>query len=339
MHLLYLLLAMVVVAGMVVCSLLLAIRSPAGGRRFFQNIAKPTLLCGTCGILFIGLEAYHYLHVQSDGFIYTLAGRRWHELYDKPYNQVGYRDFDHPLDDPDRKLLLIVGDSFTQGFGIRNIDDRFDKQLAHRAGPDWMVAIAAEGGWDTLEELEALKAYPRKPDVVILQYYLNDIKHAILAHGLVEAPPPPRITGVKGTLVNNSYAINYWYWRLFRVMDKNIESYWTGIYHAFGDELIWTDHANALNQVIAYTRQAEIPMLVLVFPSMYDVPKSAPVTEKITSHFEEQGIPTLNLAPILSDRSVSSMICNPWDGHPNEQIHHEVGELLAKKLKDLGWLQ
>ena len=64
-------------------------------------------------------------------------------------------------------------------------------------------------GTATPEQLEALKNYPLKnPDVVIMQYFLNDIDYAGLQARLAAEPKP------KPAWVEGSYLLDFLYVRL-----------------------------------------------------------------------------------------------------------------------------
>ena len=65
--------------------------------------------------------------VHSDGYGFTLASKRWFQMYWNPINSYGYRDFEHEWED--KKILFILGDSFATGHGIKNISDRFSDKL------------------------------------------------------------------------------------------------------------------------------------------------------------------------------------------------------------------
>jgi GDSL-like Lipase/Acylhydrolase family len=110
----------------------------------------------------------------------THRSEMWRRRY-AAYNDEGFRDVNHSLASPrGAHRLLLVGDSYVFGWGIRNVNDRFGEQLGAQlravTGERWDVINAGLPASDTPEETEFLKrmmAY--KPDAVILEYVFNDI--------------------------------------------------------------------------------------------------------------------------------------------------------------------
>ena len=107
-----------------------------------------------------------------------MRGKAWFERHWKPVNSLGYRDAEPFPPKPGQKSLVVLGDSFAAGHGVNRAEDRFSSVAATILGQDWQVFNVAKIGWDTMDETRALKAFPVKPDVVVLAYYLNDIFHA-----------------------------------------------------------------------------------------------------------------------------------------------------------------
>lgn len=74
--------------------------------------------------------------------------------------------------------MTFVGDSFTVGFGVQDVEARFVNRIRRRH-PDWEVHAIAKPGLDTSTEVEAMhqltvsKGY--RLDQVVLVYNINDI--------------------------------------------------------------------------------------------------------------------------------------------------------------------
>jgi hypothetical protein len=135
-------------------------------------------------LLVVGEGYFRFVYAESDG-LPTLASQNWLARYWHT-NALGYRDPDWDSDTlATRKTILVVGDSFAAGWGIANPDDRFGNVLGKRLGDDYAVINLGKPGASTVEERDDLQKYPlEKVDVVILQYYLNDIENAALSIGL-----------------------------------------------------------------------------------------------------------------------------------------------------------
>ncbi|MDK1020167.1 MAG: SGNH/GDSL hydrolase family protein [Candidatus Hydrogenedentes bacterium] len=282
----------------------------------------------------MALEAYFYSFVQTDGFGFTLAAKRWHERYWHPVNSLNYRDVEHaPEDLRGKKTVIVLGDSIAAGWGVKDVHDRFSNVLARQLGAEAVVVNLAQSGWDTPQELSALKAYPYTPDTVILQYFVNDIKHAALASGAdwVPAPDPPE--GALRTLVEHSYFLNYAYWRVRRTGIKQMSaSFWERRKSVYANEELWTEHAQVFSDLAQYAADSGITLFVVIFPYLLKVEDSASITGRVADAFEALGVPVLDLTPRFSGRDPKDLVCNALDGHPNERVHREVGELLHEML-------
>src|SRR4029079_8000931 len=80
--------------------------------------------------------------IDTDAFAQTLASNRWLHLYFWNHvNALGYRDVEHPPElFRSRRSVLVLGDSFVAGYGIKDPRDRFSDILQQRLGDDWVVA-------------------------------------------------------------------------------------------------------------------------------------------------------------------------------------------------------
>jgi lysophospholipase L1-like esterase len=268
---------------------------------------------------------------QSDSWLFTLAAQRWAEKYYKPVNALGYRDYQHKFDG--KKVLLVVGDSYVVGAGVRDAEDRFTAHIQRALGSDWVVANAARGGWDSAHQIGALKEYPAKPDRLIVSFSINDIEGAANAAGHVlpeMITPPPAVIR---PLVDRSHVFNWLYWRTNRVAG------WENVYYpwlkaAYDDSDAWRLMQAALNEFIRTADRMEAPLTFLLWPDLVDIPGTDAFLDKVESHLTEQGADVVNLADALRDTPPRKMIVNAMDTHPNPATHARVGQLLLDHIGD-----
>jgi len=116
------------------------------------------------------------------------------EVYVTLANNHGWRDRDRRFDNPDGAFrIVILGDSNTFGQTVA-LDQTYPPLLEGRlqkAGYNVEVIPIALGAWDTTQELEALRleGIRYQPDLVILQFSLNDIRDNVPAlRGICTAP-------------------------------------------------------------------------------------------------------------------------------------------------------
>lgn len=268
---------------------------------------------------------------QSDGFNITMSSRNWFKDHWKPVNSLGYRDDEPAPPVQGQKTVLVVGDSFAAGHGVDDYRDRFSNRLGGLLGAGYRVCNASNIGWDSSEELQALKTYPVKPDVVVLSYYLNDIfgaakkVHFDLPFG-VRFPS----NAVARHLVENSALVNFVYWRLARMgnMENAEESFWERLKMAFSDPAVWAVHEKELDGIVRLCREKGARLIVLVFPAFPDAAGSAPLTAKIAAFFQSRGATAFDLTPLFESRDPKDLVVNAVDSHPNETVHEEVAGLL-----------
>ena len=122
----------------------------------------------------------------SDTFNITNVSKRWLVLHiDSEWNNEGYRDR-NPLNNsfrPGQKRIIFVGDSFTAGHGIKNIDDRFTDRIAkwleEKKPGKYVVANYSSPGLETSQIEANIKALFKKQydvNMVVYVYNLNDIE-------------------------------------------------------------------------------------------------------------------------------------------------------------------
>lgn len=293
--------------------------------------------------LLLALEVYYFLFaIDSDGFGFTLSHRRWCSLYWKPINSLGYRDDEYSAEDLENKrVACVMGDSFAAGSGIKDYRDRFSNVLNEEIGEDWVVVNIAVPGWDTPQELDGLKSYPHKPELVILQYYLNDITPSAIRWGELLMPPYPSLPTPIKPLIEHSYFANHWFWRLYRrLLPKYTQiSYWESLKRCFENEEIWQDHERALREFVDYTKQQGMALVVVLFPHPLALQESHALTSRVVELFDGLQVETLDLTPVLIGRDTEEIVCNPFDGHPNEAVHREAAQLLYQRLVTAGILE
>ncbi len=314
---------------------------PAARRSFprlCQNAASVFLVCDSmlAGVLLLELY-FAAIHDQSDGFNLTRSGRQWFERHWKPVNSLGYRDAEPAAPAPGQRTVMILGDSFAAGHGIERAENRFSNVAARALGPGWKVYNVSQPGWDTVDEAKAMRAFPVKPDVVVLCYYLNDIFHAAneAKYPLTFSVNLP--TGFMKELVGVSALADYAYWRLARGgnLSGGAGTFWDTLKGAYADPAVWGIHAKALEDIAAYCRENRITLVAVVFPMLQAPAESAPITGKVAGALAAMGADVIDLTPAMQGRPARELVVNTLDAHPNEAVHRQVGEMLAGRMHTL----
>ncbi len=295
--------------------------------------------------LLIVLEfSFYTFIIQSDSFSFTLANKRWFEEYWLPINQLGYRDNNYSEQTlKEKKLIFVVGDSFVAGQGIRNYQDRFSNRLEAKLNQRWLVLNLAQIGWSTSDQYQALVSHPQKPDILVLSYFVDDIRGIAKQHTtktkfdfaeLIEQPSPNI-----NWLVNHSYFLNFYYWQWYRYQNQQPEDvYWKKLRSFYADDEIWSLHQQELKSIVDYSQQNNIQLFVILFPNLVSIEPSQPIIKQVQYYFHQLGVEALDLTPKFMNRQPNDLIVNRMDAHPNEQVNAEVGDILFQEMSKQGLL-
>jgi len=285
---------------------------------------------------FLFEEAFAMVFVQTDGFGYTSAAKAWRARYWKPLNSLGYRDSEHPATDFYRKkTLFVVGDSFVAGYGIKDAKDRFSDVLQDRLGKQWLVANVAQPGWDTLDELQAVRSHPHNPQMILLSYFINDIEGACTKSGYERPPSVDLPSPFIDAFTQDSRLAGFLYWRCYRRWHAGPldNKYWSFMKGCYDNSRVWDRHRREISSFIRYANHRRIRLMVVIFPSLTDVEGTRPYTAKVAGFFRENGVPVVDLTPLFSGRKPSDMIVNNFDAHPNVATHRQVAETLLPLIR------
>src|SRR5262249_8762257 len=128
-------------------------------------------------IFVLGGEIYfRFLYDTTDSLEYTKVSLRWKDRY-WHLNSNQIRDnVDYSFaNTTGKRRITFVGDSFTAGHGVRDVEDRFANRL-RRAHPEWEAHALAMPGADTGDEIKMLEEGLQRGyqlDEVVLVYCLN----------------------------------------------------------------------------------------------------------------------------------------------------------------------
>ncbi len=97
-------------------------------------------------------------------------------------NSRGLRDDEYPLERTDRKRMLVLGDSFTWGFGVEH-EERFSEVL-ESSHPDWEIINAGVSSYGTDQQFLYFKDSGKEydPDLVLLLFVPNDLTDNVSIH-------------------------------------------------------------------------------------------------------------------------------------------------------------
>jgi lysophospholipase L1-like esterase len=137
------------------------------------------ILFGFTFIFLIAETNYRFFTDTTDSFGLNKITQRWLKRHVQ-LNNFEVRD-NIPYNDAIPKggrRVTSVGDSFTAGHGVNDVNDRFANRIRN-SNPGYEVHTLAVNGSETVAQAESFKRLNERsrydPDVLVLVYVLNDI--------------------------------------------------------------------------------------------------------------------------------------------------------------------
>ncbi len=311
---------------------------PTGwGRLVVGNVL--VFCCLVTPLLLAGETYYRFFYDTTDSLAYTRVSERW-ELRHWHLNNVGCRD---DVDyfaalPPGKRRISFVGDSFTAGHGISNVEDRFPN-LLRREHPDWDIQVVAKVGLDTGPELKLMKnAFGRayQVDEVVLVYCLNDIEDLITGSGdaMVRALS---VLDNSPWIVRNSYMLNLWYHHYRASRDPYLGNYCFYVRDAYSGP-VWQQQKERLKAFRDLVEAHGGHLAVVTFPFLNALGPNYEyrfVHDKLDRFWRGLGVPHLDLLPVFEGLPPSRVTVNHFDAHPNEYANKLAAQAMDKWLQGL----
>jgi len=293
------------------------------------NMALFLFLAATAFIA--GETYYRFVYDESDSMNITLTSLKWYKKHFR-YNNFGLRDnVDYALQAPaDRPRISFLGDSFTAGAGINDVEERFVNII--RKETPWDVQSLATCGDDTLTELkvvEKLAASGYQTDLYILVYNLNDATD-MSDDGRSAMRRIIANYESSSILRNRSYFIDTMYYRYKRQHDQQVKNHFYLLPNDYQGENL-ERMTSALLRLNKLVRDRGAKLLVVIFPLVHAIDKENPypyqaIHKQMNDLLQENSIPHMDLlAPLLQYRD-RKLTANRYDGHPNEFAHRLAAE-------------
>ncbi|NWF68692.1 MAG: SGNH/GDSL hydrolase family protein [Chloroflexi bacterium] len=302
-------------------------------RRRLRRLASGLLVSYLTITLILGAAETYFRYVYADtmGFCVTRSCLNWMNRYWHS-NALGYRDREwQPADYAGRTTVLVVGDSFTAGLGTENPADRFPDVLGALLGEQYAVMNLGQIGTSTPQQLANLQAYPVTPDVVILQYFLNDIEYAALSIG-----QDPRISVIPpGGLIDESALLNFVYWRYFygRSSGDLGQRQWEWNYAQYDNYVVWDIHRAELQAFSDYVDSRGARLILVIFPNMFEPFRSIAYVDRVAQVFIDSGHPdVLKLFDAAEAWPIEQRIVSPFDQHASVAFNHLVAQMLYEQF-------
>ena len=309
----------------------------AGEHQILRLVAGNLLVLGfLVSIVVAGGEVYYrYLHDTTEALSLSRTTKLWYQHH-WLHNSDGVRDnveYARAIE-PGKRRVTFIGDSFTAGHGVKNIDDRF-ANLIRRDHPDWEVHLIAESGWDTGDHLRELAARLDKGeqlDEVVLVYCLNDIED-ILPEFVAAVK---RLQAERGSWLERSFFYSAMHARMALWREPDLRNHWVAVLNGYNSASVWPQQAARLDSLRREVEHHGGRLSVVLFPYLHRLGRDYEywsAHRQLGAFWQQRGVRTLDLLDVFNDLPSSKVVVNRFDAHPNEFAHALAARAIDRFLR------
>ncbi|MDP3724266.1 MAG: hypothetical protein Q8R11_01380 [bacterium] len=248
------------------------------------------------------------------------------------YNSLNFRDREFSgLKDEGVVRIGVIGDSFTYGQGINDVQNRLTNMLENRLR-DQKVEIYNLGrvGASTRDQMSNLVSL-QDPiaqfdfDALLLVYVLNDIDGDMAIRRLYLDDPffiVRRREPIKA-IFDHSFALEFLLFRASAIYHDISRSKNTEAIAAYHNQHDWEEHQKTFLMLKEFAEATQTPLAVVVFPFVHALedPSVIAVHEQLAAFFSRFKIPFLDLRQTLLNEPPGSLTVGRFDVHPNEKAN------------------
>lgn len=258
----------------------------------------------------------------------------WPE-YSLPKNSLGYKDREPGEKQGPR--ILVLGDSFTEGAGVRR-PDRFSNVLEqlyrNDMDPDLEVFNAGHCGMDTLDEARILAATGDQiaPDVVVVAYVVNDADGQGMRPTGVK--PAPMVKFFLRRL--RSYAFYRLHSRSWRRAPPADEDMFLEQHRI--DSPGWQLVTESMEQIAAWAEARSIPAVLVALPVFDDYgERHRPILDQAVAAARARGFQARNGIDDYEGR-LAELAVSDHDSHPGKEAHR-ITAMALRRFVGRPWTQ
>lgn len=265
------------------------------------------------------------------------------------YNELRFRDAPLGPKPPGRKRVMVLGDSFTEGQGVKEADtaSRVLGRLLEEAEPGrFEVRNCGRRGKDQPELHEAFLELLRfEPDLVVYALVLNDAdrsavfqaRQRYLDDWILDRGRQVEEAGGEPARLHS---------RLYDLLTERIGTWRVGRETTRWYLEMWDEpNRGGWERTKGYLRDMErqlsrrgARLLVAPWPLFVGLEGEyafTPIHDTIARFCLEAGIPNHDLLPVFRGRPSAGFWVHPVDRHPNEIAHRMAAESLAPVVRRL----
>jgi hypothetical protein len=308
---------------------------------FFTTFLLYTMFC-------VGEAYFRYVYDQSDALGFLKTNTHWLEKH-IVYNNFQLRDNKNYTIAKKSGVTRIgvLGDSFTFGYGLNNVEDRFSNVLEKKlqaAGKKVEVYNLGVSGLDTCGEIDQFKKMQSFDfDIMILQYYTNDIQpcNGMSTGTKILIAANHNVSPLFAWIVDRSYLINYLYWKITAAHQTTFTALRNADLAQYHNPPVVKLETQSLTSISALMKGTEgnKPVVIIIFPNLSVLGPHYPA--KYANQVIHQMVAKANfsyiidLLPDLINKKPQDAMVNPYDNHPNKYVNQLAADKLYKILLPL----
>ena len=289
------------------------------------------------GVVALAMESHiRFAVVETDSFGVSLPARRWFALNTR-LNSLECRDEEWVVEKPiGVKRIAFVGDSFTYGWGIARVEDRFTEiiqsRLDRRALDAAEVLNVSKAGWGTGDELQPIRDMIARygVDEVVLCYVPNDIEKLIPTTEAFDPTKPPDSVFFN---LDTSCLIDYLYRRIYLPRLPTVRGFHDWLAEGYADQDVWQAHQQQLHDIKRVCDDHDVTLRVALLPFIRTGGEKLQLDKLhglLGKFFQVNGIEYVDLLPTIQGIPAGDLVVNGADAHPNERAHRLFAEALWK---------
>ena len=307
-------------------------------------IFNALLFIGSLVFVIIILEICLRVYLRDDYSVPSHSGLLFRESWESKFgnlNTLGHRDHKFAVVKPhDTFRILAIGDSFTYGEGIKQINDIYTEILESKLNDNngtiqYEVLNVAQRGWNVKEYLSVLKdkGLSYQPDLVMIGFFMNDIEK--------DKSKRPKLCIIIPEFLHRKLSkYSYLYWHAFcRYKDLKDTGKWVEYLHAYAspESNDWKRFVSYWLDILSLCKINEIKTLVLILPHNSNLDDSHPflyVYRNVEDLSKDNGADVLNLFPALKGHNPSDLHIGITDSHPNANAHQIYANEIYNFIKE-----
>jgi hypothetical protein len=278
---------------------------------------------------FLTVELIFVFIPQSNHMQVTLASWNWQIYYDKPLNSLGFRDSKNLPDlKPNEVSIFFIGDSYTEGYGIKKVQNRYSDLVAEKLGSNYNVYNLGKSGSALTEQIETMKSIPFLPNIIVWQFFFNDIDDICYELGFPypSLNPYQKLNSVNRFFIENSYLANFLYFR-FAKMTSEV-NYIDYVNLCSEDERLQLKLKEKLDYIKSHFTSDSTRLVFIMLPSAFDADMCKKTYNIAENIFHDLKIEYIDFREILRESKQFEFAVNHWDMHLNDNANMIISESL-----------